>query len=119
MKSRQSGLSLIGAILVIVLLGIFLLIGFKTVGPYKEYYSLQRILKVVADEGDNGTLEDEMRRSYERRAVVDGIDESVPMSALKFRKQGGKTVIEVAYERKVPLVANISLLFDFRASSLK
>lgn len=117
MKSRQSGLSFIGAILVVILLGCALLVGFKMVGPYQEYFSLQRVIGVVSDEGTNGASEAEMRQGYERRAVIDGFDEAIPASMLRFRREGSRVVIDVEYQRKVPLIGNISLFFDFKASS--
>ena len=36
---------------------------------------------------------------------------------LEIGKDGGKTLIEVAYERKVPVVANVSLLIEFNATT--
>jgi len=116
MKSRQRGISLIGMILVALLLAGVLLIGFRMVGPYKEYFALQRIIGLVADEGNDGASESEMRRSYERRAVIDSID-VVRSKDLVFSKQGGQVVVEVEYTRKAPLVSNVSLSFDFKASS--
>ncbi len=116
MKSRQRGLSLIGTILMALLLAGALLVGFRTVGPYTEYFALQRIIGLVADEGNNGASESEMRQSYERRAVVDSI-ETVKARDLVFSKQGGQVVVEVEYERKAPLFGNVSLSFDFKASS--
>lgn len=116
MKSRQRGMSLVGMMFVALLLGGALLLGFKTVGPYNEYFALQRIIGLVADEGSNGASESEMRSSYERRAVVDSVN-GIKARDLVFRKQGGRTVVEVEYTRKVPLFSNVSLSFDFKASS--
>ncbi|MCL1826379.1 MAG: DUF4845 domain-containing protein [Betaproteobacteria bacterium] len=117
MLFRQRGISLIGMIFVGLLLAGALLVGFRMIGPYREYFALQRIVGLVADEGNNGASESEMRKSYERRALIDSIDGTVKSSDLVFRKQGGKVVVEVEYTRKAPLVSNVSLSFDFKASS--
>jgi len=116
MKSRQRGLSLIGMIFVALLLAGALLVGFKTVGPYTEYFALKRIIAQVAGEGNNGASESEMRNSFGRRAVIDSV-ETIKPSDLVFRKEGGQVVIEVEYTRKAPLFGNVSLSFDFEASS--
>lgn len=116
MKSRQYGISLIGMILVGLLLAGALLISFKVFVPYKEYFAIERIIGLVADEGGKGASEPDMRRSYERRAGIDGI-ETVKPSDLVFRKQGGQVVVEVEYTRKEPLAGSVSLAFDFKASS--
>ncbi|MDR2209067.1 MAG: DUF4845 domain-containing protein [Azoarcus sp.] len=115
MKFHQQGISLMGMIFVALLLAGALLTGFKAVGPYTEYASLKKIVGLVADEGNNGASESEMRQSYERRAVVDSI--TVKPSELVFHRQGGKVVVEVEYTRKAPLVGNVSLSFDFKVSS--
>ncbi|MDR2015642.1 MAG: DUF4845 domain-containing protein [Azoarcus sp.] len=117
MRFRQYGISLIGMFFVAFLLAGALLIGFRMVGPYKEYYALERIIGLVADEGNNGASESDMRASFERRSVIDSIDDLIKPRDLVFRKQGGKTVVEVEYTRKAPLLSNISLSFDFKASS--
>ena len=116
MKSRQRGISLIGMILVALLLAGVLLVGLKMVGPYREYFAIQRIIGLVADEGSNGASESEMRRSFERRADIDSID-VVRSKDLIFSTRSGQTVVEVEYTRKAPLISNISLSFDFKASS--
>jgi len=118
MKSRQRGISLIGAIIVAIVLGCALLLGFKVVGPYSEYAAVQRIIGLVADEGNNGASESEMRQSFARRSQIDSIDDVIKPGDLVFSRHGGRVVVEVEYSRKSPLVSNISLLFDFRASSL-
>ncbi|MDR3086944.1 MAG: DUF4845 domain-containing protein [Azoarcus sp.] len=117
MKSRQSGLSLIGMLLVAALLGCALLVGFKTVGPYKEYFAVKHIIGRVADEGNKGALESEMRKSFDYQAIVDSIE--VKSGDLAIRKEGGRYVVEVEYTRKAPLVGNVSLAFDFKATSRK
>ncbi|MCL2589587.1 MAG: DUF4845 domain-containing protein [Betaproteobacteria bacterium] len=117
MKSRQYGISLIGTVFVGLLLAGVLLIGSKAVGPYREYFVLQHIIGLVADEGNNGASESEMRQSYERRTMVDSIDEVVKPGDLVFRNQDGRVVVEAEYTRKAPLVGNVSLSFDFKASS--
>jgi uncharacterized protein DUF4845 len=116
MKSKQQGLSLIGLLIVGALLGSALLIAFRTVPAVTEYLAVKRIVKVVADEGDGGVAVAELRRSFDRRRQIDDVV-SVTGADLEISKPGGKTVVEIAYERKVPVVANVSLLFDFQASS--
>jgi len=119
MKSRQHGTSLMGMLSVGLLFGGVLLIGFKMVGPYREYFALQRIIGLVADEGAGGASESDMRESFVRRANIDSINNVVRPNDLVFRRQGEQVVIEAKYARKVPLAGNVSLLFDFSASSQK
>lgn len=117
MKSRQQGLTLISTALVGVFLVAVILIGFKATPAYTEYFSVKRIVGQVADEGTGGASEAEMRRSFTRRADVEQSISTVQPSDLVIRKEGGRTVIRVEWERKVPLVSNASLAFDFVADT--
>lgn len=116
MKSKQNGLSLIGLLIVASLLGSALLIGFRTVPAINEYLAIKRNVKLVAEEGDGGMGIPEMRRSFDRRRQIDDVV-TVTGADLEISKQGGKTIVAVEYARKVPIVANVSLLFDFQTSS--
>lgn len=116
MKHRQNGLSLLGLLMVAALLGFALLVGLRTVPAINEYFAVKRGVKLIAEEGDQGTAPADLRRSFDRRRQIDDVV-SVSGQDLAISKAGGKTLVEVEYERKVPLVANVSLLLDFQASS--
>ncbi len=116
MKKDQQGLSLIGLLIVGGLLAFVLLVGFRSVPAVNEYLAVKRIVKLLAEEGDNGASLPEIRRSFDRRAQIDDVS-TVRGADLDIYKQGGKVVVDVEYERKVPIAGNVSLLFDFRASS--
>ncbi|MDR2092494.1 MAG: DUF4845 domain-containing protein [Azoarcus sp.] len=116
MKLRQRGISLVGTILVAILIGMALLLGLKMVGPYQEYFSLKHILAKLASEAGGDAQDFELRKRYERQALVDGITQVKP-GDLVIRRAGASVVIEADYAHKVPLVGNISLLIDFKVSS--
>ncbi|HRP94932.1 MAG TPA: DUF4845 domain-containing protein [Rhodocyclaceae bacterium] len=115
-RQGQRGLSLIGLLIIGALLAFALLVAFRTVPAITEYMAVQRIVRVVAEEGDGGATLSELRRSFDRRGQIDDVV-SVRGADLDIYKQGGKVFVEVEYERKVPVAGNVSLLFDFRASS--
>lgn len=115
-RERQSGLSLIGLLIVASLLAFVLLVAFRTVPAVTEYMAIQRIVKVVAEEGDGGASLTDIRRSFDRRAQIDDIS-SIKGADLDIYKQGGKVMIEVDYARKVPIAGNVSLLLDFRVTN--
>lgn len=113
---RQRGLSLLSVIIVGALAAFVLLIGFRTVPAVTEYMAIQRIVHILAEEGDNGESALELRRSFDRRRQIDDVS-SVSGVDLVISKPGGHTVIEIDYARRVPVVANVSLLIDFHVSS--
>ncbi|MBS0511671.1 MAG: DUF4845 domain-containing protein [Proteobacteria bacterium] len=112
----QSGLSLISVVIVGGLIAFAILIGFRTVPAVNEYMAIDRIIGVLAKEGDNGKPIIELRRDFDRRREIDDI-RSVTGADLEISKEDNRTIIGVEYERKVPVVANVSLLIEFNASS--
>lgn len=115
-SKRQSGLSLISVLIVGGLAVFVLLIGFRTVPAVNEFMAVQRIIRILAEEGSNGKPVIELRREFDRRREVDDI-ESVAGVDLDISKDGERTVIEADYERRVPVAGNVSLLIEFHASS--
>lgn len=113
---RQRGLSLLSVIVVGALAAFVLLVGFRTVPAVNEYLAVQRIVRTLAEEGDNGSSDLELRRSFDRRRQIDDVS-TVSGVDLVISKAGGRTLIEVDYARRVPVVANVSLLIDFHVSS--
>jgi len=114
---RQRGVSLIGVLVVGACIVFFALLGFRTVPALTEYLAVQRVVGVVAQEANDGASQLEVRRSFDRRAQIDGIS-SVRGSDLEIFRQSGRVIVEVSYERAVPVVGNMSLLFDFHVSTL-
>jgi hypothetical protein len=58
----------------------------------------------------------EIRKGFDQRASIDAI-ESVKGSDLEVTKDGGGIVVSVGYRKEIPLVANVGVYIDFRASS--
>lgn len=114
--TSQRGLSLLGVLVFGAIAAFVLIVGFRTVPVVTEYMAIKRIIAVLADEADKGTPVLEVRRSFDRRKQIDDVS-SVGGADLVIDRSGSRTVIEVQYTRTVPLVANVSLLFDLHPSS--
>lgn len=117
LRKHQQGLSLIGLLIVGGLLAFALLLAFRSVPAVTEYMAIQRVIKAVADEGNQGGTMADLRRSFDRRANIDDIS-TITGRDLDIYKQGGMVVIEAEYERRVPIAGNVSLLFEFHATTL-
>ena len=50
MKRKQSGLTLIGFVIVLAVAGLFIYVGMKLVPMYTEYYSVKKALTSLANE---------------------------------------------------------------------
>lgn len=112
----QRGLSLIGTLIVGCFLAFVLFIGFRCIPVFNEYFALKRLVGVLASEAAGGASPADVRRSFDRFAYTDDIV-SVRGTDLRISRSGGNAVVETAYERKVPVAGNVSLLFEFHVSS--
>jgi hypothetical protein len=112
----QRGLSLIGTLIVGCLLAFLLFIGLRCVPVFNEYFALKRVVGILSAEASGGASPGEVRRSFDRYAYTDDIV-SVTGADLRIAGSGGNAVVETAYERKVPIAGNVSLLFEFHVSS--
>ena len=113
---KQRGLSLIGVLLIGAILGFLFLVGLRVVPAVTEYMAVQRAIAAVATEAGGEATVSELRRNFDKRAYIDDI-KSIQGADLDITKVGGKVEITAEYARKIPLVANVSLLIDFNAST--
>ena len=113
---KQAGITLIGMLIVASMAAFFLLLGFRSVPAYSEYFAVKKILNAMVNEASNETTVAQLRRDFEKRAYIDYV-ETVGPEDLVVTKEGGKIVLSMEYERRVPVVANVSLVFAFHPTT--
>ncbi|MDO8786584.1 MAG: DUF4845 domain-containing protein [Sulfuritalea sp.] len=100
-------------------LALVALLIMKALPPWMEYGNAVKAIKgTAADSSLKEASMKQVRDAYTRRADMDDV-KSVPAADLDITKEGGELVISFKYEKKVPLFSNVSLVFDFEASSTK
>jgi len=92
-----------GVLVMLIAIVFVAIVGMKVAPAYIEYFSIK---KAVAD----------VRKAFDRRAIIDEIS-SIQGSDLEITKEGSEIVLGFAYEKRIPLFYNISLLIDFQGSS--
>ena len=115
MKKKQSGVSLSGLLMTSVILAIVALFGMKVIPSVIEYFQIVKTVKSISADTKNQSVAD-VRRAYDRYAAIDNIS-SVRAQDLEVTKEGNDLVISFAYERRIPLFSNASLLLDFSGSN--
>lgn len=113
---RQRGLSFWGFLFVAILAAFALLLGFKVTPSVVEYFGIKKAITTVASEATAGTTVSEIRAAFMRRQAIDDFS-SVDGKDLDIGKEGGEVVISVAYDKRIPLFANVSLLIEYEATS--
>jgi len=112
-RARQRGLSIIGLIFIGLIVVGLLAIGFKTVPAVVEYIAIERAMQKIKNEGS--TVRD-IQAAFDRHATIDDIT-SINSKDLDITKDGDQVVISYAYQKKIPIVDNVSLLIDFSGTT--
>lgn len=111
---RQTGISIMGLIIALVVFIFVALLGFKLFPPILEFRTQKAAIQAIAREKQGGSVAD-IRRAWDTRSAID--DFALKASDLEVTKQGNQVVISFAYRKEVPLFANTGLYIDFAASS--
>jgi|SRR5678809_254244 len=115
MRSRQSGVSLSGLLVVLVILVVVGLLALKVIPPVMEFRTAKGAIEAVAREQQGASIND-VRRAFDKRSQIDDINAVKPQD-LEITKDGPEIVISFAYRKEVPLFRNVGLYFDFAATS--
>lgn len=116
MRNKQRGVSFLVIFLIGVVVALAAVGAMKILPAYMEFDTAKKAIVATAlSDGRTGSVAD-VRKAYERRAIIDNIKVVAPAD-LEISKDGGELVISFAYTQKVPLFANVSLLIDFAAST--
>lgn len=85
----------------------------KLLPPYIEYFSVKKVISTMAKQEDLANMSPkDVQAAFDRRATIDNIT-VVTGNDLQI----GQGTVSAEYTVKVPLVANISFLLDFSAST--
>lgn len=109
----QRGVSKSGLLLIAVLIGLFFTVGLK-VGPlYIDHNLITDVCQELVDNGEasNMTLSDVRNRVSNTLRInnVVGFD----LDDIRMRKENGNAVITIAYERRIPMIANLDVVAVF------
>ena len=114
---RQQGMTLIGLVLTLALIGLGVLIAVRLVPVYIEAYSIGSVLSEMESQSRmEGRSRGELRETFGRRLQVNDI-ESVSARDLEFREVAGGVEMFVDYETRVPLFGNLDIVASFRRSA--
>lgn len=112
---HQRGVALGGLIFWSIVLVLVAVLGMKVAPTTIEYYKIKKSAAgTLAKMGPDSTVAD-VRNSFDRFAEIDMLEFS--SKDLEISKENGKIVIEFAYEKRIPLFANVSLLIDYQGSA--
>jgi hypothetical protein len=117
-RMRQRGLSMIGFLFVAVVVVACVLIGFRVLPAYIEYYSVTQALERALMDAKDLNSAAEIRAAFQKRADAGYID-SVTGKDIEIVKNKNEITASATWSRKLPLVANASIWLDFEASATR
>lgn len=114
MHHRQRGMTFLGIIVLVIVVGAWVYSGIRLVPKYLEYMRVAATLEKVRDEYESnpGTTDFMLRKAVERHFDIEMI-EIITSNDIEIRKEGGTFFMRAFYEDTVPLVANVSFLVEF------
>lgn len=113
--NSQRGVAISGLLVWGIIIALVAVLGMKVVPEYIEYFKILKSVKSVSTDASGKTVT-EIRAAYDRYADVNYI-QTLKGTDLDISKDANGVVIEFAYERRIPLFYNVSLLIDFHGSS--
>lgn len=112
-SKRQSGMTLIGLLTVLFLIGFFALLTLKILPIYLEHFKVVSSLESLQQTPD---LADEPRRKIvdllNRRLDINMV-ENVHPEDIEVHKEDGIVTVSVVYSVEKPLFGNLSVIADF------
>lgn len=117
MQHRQQGITFLGILVLVIVVGAWVYAGIRLAPKYLEYVRVAATLEKVRDEYDSnpGTTEFMLRKAVERHFDIEMV-EIITSKDIIIKREGGIFYMQAVYEDTVPLVANVSFLLEFDKS---
>ena len=113
MKRKQSGLSLVGFLVVLAVVGFAAYVGMKLFPMYQEFYSVQSAMKGLANEPGVADMDPAKVQDLFFRRLYINYSENVKPQNVKFERVEGGWKMRVNYEVRRPLVGNLDVVGRF------
>jgi hypothetical protein len=117
MKSKQSGITLIGFLVVLAVAGFFAYMAMKLVPAYTEYMGVVKAMSQISSEGVEGKSLDEIRRELMFKLGFQYVDDAtIHPSDITIGQGAGGNQLHVSYDKDIPFMYNIDFLIHFDKS---
>lgn len=114
-RDSQAGMSLAGLIFVLAIVAMLAVLGMKVVPAVTEYFGVKKAISGAKAAGPDARA---IKSAFDKYAEV-GYISSIRGSDLEITRNGEEVEVSFAYEKKIPLIAPVSLVFDFEGTTSK
>ena len=108
---QQKGVTAIGWLIILGLIGFFVLLTLKMLPSYLEYYKVSSTLETMTK--DSGFENPAAIRNIADRRFDISYVKTISPKDLKIKTYGQYYLVTAKYESRVPLFLNVSVIMDF------
>ncbi len=117
-KKRSSGITLIGFLMLLGVVGFFGYLAMRLIPMYTEYMGVVKAMEQVRTTPNVANMSPEQVRQtlifrFDTQYVA---DDAIPPQGIRVVRQGSAQTLSVTYERRVPFVYNLELVGTFEKS---
>jgi hypothetical protein len=117
MKSKQTGITLISFLIIVLVAGFFAYMAMKLVPAYTEFMGVQKAMSEMASESVEGKSPEEIRRNLMRKMEYQYVgDDTVQVGDITIGQGAQGSELRVAYDKDIPFIYNIDFLVHFQKS---
>ncbi len=113
---RQHGLTITTLVICLAVVGIVAVFFIKISPVWIEYYNIRQAISGMEKAGDLAKPMPAVRESFDKRAEV-GYITAIRGQDLDLSKTGNGFSVAFSYRKEIPIVSNMSVVFDFQGSS--
>jgi Tfp pilus assembly protein PilE len=111
--ARQHGLSLVGLVVTVVVVGFLAVVALRVTPTFVEYRAINAAIKKA--KASANTIP-EIQKAFDRSAAIDDITVMTGKD-LDIQKVDDDLVVSYAYTKKIPLFGPVSLTIDYSGNS--
>ena len=110
---RQRGLSPLGWIALLIVVGFAAIVAIRIVPVYMDYYAVVNSAKSVHTQGAlDGSNEQELRRALDKQLSINNVDD-IGDDIVTIKRSSGGIQMTVDYEVREHLIGNIDVVMKF------
>lgn len=114
--AKQQGISLMGALFGVILIGFFASIGFKVLPHYMDNKALVNMINAVGRDGGSGIQIRSVGEFYthlNKNMEINNIRDLNAADIVEIRSEGPDFYVDMKYEVREPVINNIDLVVKF------
>jgi len=111
----QKGITMIGFVIMLCVVGFFAYAAMKLVPVYSEYFGIVKAMKQLQTEPNIETKSiDEIRALLNVKFSVQYVDDNtIPKGGYQLVTENGQRSLRIAYDKDIPFVYNVDMLVHF------